>query len=80
MRTDRTKTKKTDWHEDKELDTKTKKFRKRTLSVINAGLPDTKYMYYPLNVEGITQKGSLLPAYIIQNNNNNNNNNNTPFH
>ena len=26
--------------------------------------PDTEYLYYPLNVEGVTQKGSLLPAYI----------------
>ena len=38
--------------------------KKKTLSVINAGPPDTEYLYYPLNVEGVTQKGSLLPAYI----------------
>ena len=38
--------------------------KKPTLSVINAGPPDTEYLYYPLNVEGVTQKGSLLPAYI----------------
>ena len=78
MRIDCTKAKKTDWYEDKQLDTKTRKnLKKPTLPVMNAGPPDTEYLYYPLNVEGITQKGSLLPAYIRQNNNNNNN---TPFH
>ena len=36
--------KKTDWHEDKQLDTKTKKnLKKQTLSVINAGPPDTEF-------------------------------------
>ena len=38
--------------------------KKPTLSVINAGPPDTEYLYYPLNMEGVTQKRSLLPAYI----------------
>ena len=38
--------------------------KKPTLSVINAGPPDTEYLYYTLNVEGATQKGSLLTAYI----------------
>ena len=43
MRINCTKTKKTDWHEDKQLDTKTKKNRKKpTLSVINAGPTDTQ--------------------------------------
>ena len=56
---------KTDWHEDKQLDTKTKKnLKKPSLSVVNAGTQDTEYLYYALNVEGITQKGLLLPAYI----------------
>ena len=41
-----------------------KQRKKPTLSVINAGPPDTEYLYYPLNEEGATQKGSLLPAYI----------------
>ena len=36
----------------------------KTNTVVNAGPPDTEYLYYPLNVEGITQKGSLLPAHI----------------
>ena len=36
----------------------------KTNTVLNAGPPDTEYLYYPLNVEGITQKGSLLPAHI----------------
>ena len=33
-------------------------------TVVNAGPPDTEYLYYPLNVESVTQKGSLLPAHI----------------
>ena len=36
----------------------------KTNTVFNAGPPDTEYLYYPLNVEGVTQKGSLLPAHI----------------
>ena len=36
----------------------------KTNAVVNAGPPDTEYLYYPLNVEGVTQKGSLLPAHI----------------
>ena len=27
-----------------------------------AGPPDTEYLYYPLYMEGVTLKGSLLPA------------------
>ena len=37
--------------------------KKTTLPVVNAGSPDPDYLYYPLNVEGVTQKGSLLPAH-----------------
>ena len=56
---------KTDWHEDKQLDTKTKKnLKKRTLPVASAGPPDTEYPHYPLNVDSVTQKHSLLPDYI----------------
>ena len=36
----------------------------KTNTDVNAGPPDTEYLYYPLNVEGVTQKGSLLPAHI----------------
>ena len=25
--------------------------------VVNAGPPDAEYLYYPLDVEGVTQKG-----------------------
>ena len=28
-------------------------------------VPQIKYLYYPLNVEGFTQKDSLLPAQVI---------------
>ena len=43
---------------------KQRKILKNQHCVINAGPPDTEYLYYPLNVEGVTQKGSLLPANI----------------
>ena len=36
----------------------------KTNTDVNAGPPDTEYLYYPLNVEGVTRKGSLLPAHI----------------
>ena len=56
---------KTDQHEDKQLETKKRKNLKTpTLSFVNAGPPDTEYLHYPLNVEGVTQKSSLLPAHI----------------
>ena len=59
------KNKKTDIHKDKQLSTKTKNnLKKPTLSVVIAGPPITEYLYYALNVEGLTQKDSLLPAYI----------------
>ena len=32
------------------------------MAVVNAGPPDVEYLYYPLDVEGVTLKGSLLPA------------------
>ena len=44
----------TDWHIDKLMNT----------TVVNAGPPDTEYLYYPLDVEGVTLKSSLLPAHI----------------
>ena len=31
-------------------------------TVVNAGPPDTEYLYYILDVEGVTLKGLLLPA------------------
>ena len=48
--------------------TQTKKWKqkrkksKNTNTVVNAGPADTEYLYYPLDVEGVTLKGSLLPA------------------
>ena len=36
----------------------------KTTTVVTAGPPDTEYLYYPLSVESVTQKGSLLPAHI----------------
>ena len=55
------------------MDTKTKKKSKKpTLSLVNTG-PQIEYLDYPLNVEGVTQKGLLFPAHIRQNNNYNNN-------
>ena len=43
---------------------KSRNLRKPTLSVPNAGPPDKEYLYYPLDVEGVTLKGSLLPGNI----------------
>ena len=31
----------------------------KTNTVVNTGPPDTEYLYYPLDVKGVTQKGSL---------------------
>ena len=31
---------------------------------VNDCHPDTEYLYYPLDMEGVTLKGSLLPANI----------------
>ena len=44
------------------MDTKKKENLKNTNTVVNAGHPDTEYLYYPLDVDGVTQRGSLLPA------------------
>ena len=46
------------------MNKKSKNLKKPTLSVVNAGPPDTEYLYYPLDVEGVTLKGSLLVADI----------------
>ena len=46
------------------MNKKSKNLKKPTLSVVNAGPPDAEYLYYPLDVEGVTLKGSLLPAHI----------------
>ena len=46
------------------MNKKSKNLKKPTLSVVNAGPPDTEYLYYPLDVEGVTLKGSLLPFRI----------------
>ena len=43
---------------------KGKNLKKRTLSVVNAGPSDTEYLYFTLDVEGVTLKGSLLSAHI----------------
>ena len=41
-----------------------KNLKKPTLPVVNAGLRDTEYLYDPLDMEGVTLKGSSLPAHI----------------
>ena len=45
-----------------EVGATTKNLKKLILSIFNTGPPDTDYLYYPLNVEGVILKGSLLPA------------------
>ena len=42
--------------------TQKRKKSKNSNTVVNAGPPDTEYLYYPLDVEGVTLKGPLLPA------------------
>ena len=42
--------------------TQKRKKSKKSNTVVNAGPPDIEYLYYPLDVEGVTLKGSLLPA------------------
>ena len=46
----------------------TQKQRKKKIKnqhcLLSMLVPQIEYLYYPLNVEGVTQKGSLLPAYI----------------
>ena len=34
------------------------------MSVVNAGPPDTECLHDPLDVEGVTLKGSLSPAHV----------------
>ena len=63
LRTDCTQTKKLTEMKTNRWTQKQKKSLK-TNTDVNAGPPDTEYLYYPLNVEGVTQKGSLLPAHI----------------
>ena len=46
----------TSWH--RQTDGHTHK--KKANTVVNSVPPDTEYLYYPLNVEGITLKGSFL--------------------
>ena len=46
------------------MNKKSKNLKKPTMSVVNAGPPDREYLYYPLDVEGVTLKDSLLPAHI----------------
>ena len=46
------------------MNKKSKDLKKPTLSVVNAGPPHTEYLYYyPLDVEGVNLRGSLLPAH-----------------
>ena len=65
MRIDWTQMKKlTDMKTNRWTQKQRKNLKKPTLSVVNAGPPDTEYLPYPLNIEGVTQKSSLLPAHI----------------
>ena len=38
------------------------KILKTNTPAVNAGPPDREYLHYPLDVEGVTLNGSLLPA------------------
>ena len=39
-----------------------RKINKTKTAVVKAGPSDTEYLYYPLDMENVTLKGSLLPA------------------
>ena len=52
-----TDTRQTDRH-------KIEKKIKKNNTPVNAGPQDTEYLYYPIDVEGVTLTGSLLPASI----------------
>ena len=52
------------WEIGKLMNKKSKNLKKPTMSVVNAGPPDAEYLYYPLDVEGVTLKLSLLPAHV----------------
>ena len=43
---------------------KSKNLKKPTMSVVSAGPPDKECLFYPLDEEGVTLKGSLSPAHI----------------
>ena len=46
------------------MNKKSKDLKKPTLSVVNAGPSHTEYLYYyPLDVEDVNLKDSLLPAH-----------------
>ena len=42
--------------------TRNRKKSKKTNTVVNTDPPCTEYLYYPIDVEGVTLKRSLLPA------------------
>ena len=44
------------------MDTKKEKKSKTQTLLSMLVSPDNEYLYYPLNVEGVTLKDSLLPA------------------
>ena len=50
----------TDWLTHRQTDGNKKERKSKT--VVNAGPPDTEYLYYPLDVGGVTRKGWLLLA------------------
>ena len=57
--------KKTDWYEEIQMDTKTKKKNlKNQHCLLSMQVPQIEYLYYPQNVDGVTQNDSLLPEHI----------------
>ena len=49
--------------------TQKRKKSKNTNTVVNAGPPDTEYLYHPLDVEGVTLQAHCYQ--LVQNNNDN---------
>ena len=69
MSTDCTQAKKrTDMKTNRWTEKQSKNIKKPAPSVVNAGFPDAEYLYFALNVEGVTQKSSLFPAHNNHNN------------
>ena len=51
-----------DWLTQRQTDGHKKEKKSKKTNTVNAGPPDTEYLYYPLDVGGVILKGSLLPA------------------
>ena len=56
----------TDWLTHRQTDGCKKETKSKNTNTVNAGPPDTEYLYYPLDVGGVTLKSSCLPVNSFQ--------------